>query len=367
MTPQKHQGAIYIVPTNGAGGAEQCLKMLAEVSGGKMICLRQATYGVLPLSDVYQTEVLSQKSFVWGLMLLAKALSKYRKGYVIVSSAVYINSWLGILKHIGFLKSTLVFRESTSIFLRYGGLKKASYQLAYRAGYTAADLIICQTTEMRNQFIEHNPFIPTGKVAVLTNPINLKTVSYKGNNATCDLENDKYLCAAGRLIPVKGFNSLIIAFKKISDDFPDLKLIILGEGPEKDNLLNQIENLRLSDRVILMGFVENPYPYFKNAQACIVSSLKEGFPNVLLQMMVLNNHVLSTRCAGGVETIPGIVTIEPDNTEELASGLKQVLNTKDAGTRYLFDVYLNNRNPELYLKEIFVRLKTRHPMPVEMA
>ncbi|GAA4087075.1 hypothetical protein GCM10022392_05060 [Mucilaginibacter panaciglaebae] len=282
-----------------------------------------------------------------------------------MSSTVYINGWLGLLKRIGYLKSPLVVRESTSTFLIYRGLKKITYELAYRAGYTAADLVICQTDLMREQFVQHNPFIAAEKIVVLPNPIDLKTIYDKGDNA-CDCANSKYICAAGRLIPLKGFKFLITAFKKIADDFPDLKLIILGDGPEKDSLLNQIEILKLRDRVILKGFIENPYPYFKNAKACVVSSSKEGFPNVLLQMMALNNHVLSTRCAGDVGKIPGIVTIEPNNSEELASGLKQVLTMKNEGIRNLFDIYLNNRNPELYLKEIYAHLQTTRQLAIKI-
>ena len=119
--------------------------------------------------------------------------------------------------------------------------------------------------------------------------------------------NFEFICAAGRLIPIKGFSLLINAFKPIVEKRKDLKLVILGEGPERDNLQKQIHQLGLEGSVILMGHVANPYVYFKYAKVCVVSSIEEGFPNTLLQMIALNTLVVSTLCAGGIAEIPSIL------------------------------------------------------------
>lgn len=337
-----------------AGGAEQFLKMIADTSSSPIIYLQKATEQCLVQDANVDATFLSNGSLAWGFLLLVKELFKYRKGYVILSSAVYLNAWLGLLKRIGYLQSMLIARESTSIYLRFKGIKKATYRLAYRLGYPAIRLIICQTDVMRAQFLKHNNFIAENKVITLPNPINLDLVFNKAQEDVCT-ETD-FICAAGRLISIKGFSILINAFKDVATDHINLKLIILGDGPERNVLIELIHKLKLEDRVILKGFVSNPYPYFKKAKLCVVSSIEEGFPNVLLQMIALNTAVVSTLCAGGIEDIPDIVKVKPNDKDALYAGINLMLNNSGIRDRENLDFYLNKNNHTLYLININKKL-----------
>ena len=346
---------VVVSLSDRAGGSEQFLKMIADTSSSPIIYLQKGTEQCLVQDAQINVKFLSNGSLGWGFLLLIKELFKYRKGYVILSSAVYLNAWLGILKRIGYLRSGLIARESTSIYLRFKGIKKATYQLAYRLGYPATRLIICQTDVMRAQFLKHNNFIAENKVITLPNPINLGSVLTKAQDDVC-IEGD-FICAAGRLMPIKGFSVLINAFKALSTDHINLKLIILGEGPERNELIELINKLKLQDRVILKGFVSNPYPYFKKAKLCVVSSIEEGFPNVLLQMIALNTAVVSTLCAGGIEDIPDIVKVKPNDKDALYKGMNLMLNSVPK-KRDNLDFYLNKNNHTLYLININERLNS---------
>ena len=340
---------VVISMSNRPGGTEQCLRMIAEAAEGEMIYIQKDKNHKTETESKLQPQFITSGSLRSGFLMLIRTLAPYRKGYTIFSSSVYLNGWLGILKRIGYLQSELIFRESTTIFSRFKGLKRLSYELLYYLGYPTASLIVCQTDAMRREFVKYNGFIPSDKVVTLHNPIDLETVIQKAQEGL-DEEYGDFICSAGRLITVKGFDFLIKAFNNIAHEHKGLKLIILGDGPEKNNLVQLIRQLELEDRVILKGFVENPFPYFKAARLCVVSSIKEGFPNVLLQMMALNNDVVSTLCAGGIEDIKGIIKVKPGDIDALSEGMnarfKSVTNSRTALDRYLYHLspanYINN-------------------------
>lgn len=75
-----------------------------------------------------------------------------------------------------------------------------------------------------------------------------------------------------------------------------LKLVILGEGKERDNLEKLINNLKIKDNVLLPGNVENPFVYMKYAQLFIHSSRCEGLSMVLLEALACNAPIIATNC-----------------------------------------------------------------------
>ena len=106
------------------------------------------------------------------------------------------------------------------------------------------------------------------------------------------------LIAAGALEEWKGFQDLIHAIKHIQLS-QDVKLLILGDGPLKQELQALIIELSLEDSVKLAGFVQNPLSYFKNSDIFILSSHVEGLPNVLVEAMMCGCTPVSTNCPTG--------------------------------------------------------------------
>jgi glycosyltransferase involved in cell wall biosynthesis len=104
--------------------------------------------------------------------------------------------------------------------------------------------------------------------------------------------------AAGRLAPWKGFDTLIGAMDLLKER-RTVRLMILGDGPLRAELQEQIDGLGLSDRVDLVGYVDNPLKYFREAQAFVLSSLVEGMPNVLVEAMLAGCSLVSTDCPTG--------------------------------------------------------------------
>ena len=330
MEGHKRQKILIVSLSDSAGGAEQLLLMVARTTDSQIIFLKKASSSRLFIHETAdKVRYLNSYSIFLGFLLLLKELVNYRSGFTIISSHPYLNAYLGLLKQVGFLKSQLITRECTSVFIRFSGFKRLTYKVAYLLGYRSINLLICQTSQMKVQLLENLSFLEERKVLVCENPVDLKFISRESNLPTTDvILGEQYICAAGRLIVLKGFDTLILAFSAVLKCTDNIKLLILGEGTERRNLESLIDILGLKGKVILKGFVNNPYPYYKNAKVCVVSSINEGFPNVLLQMMALNASVVSTRCAEGIADFETIRTVEVNNASQLAEAILQALEEK---------------------------------------
>lgn len=108
--------------------------------------------------------------------------------------------------------------------------------------------------------------------------------------------------AIGRLVPQKNFHLLIDAFSLVNNE-EESKLIILGEGPLRPDLEKQIDALGLNENVVLEGFVSNPYQYIIESDVFVLTSLWEGFGNVIVESLSLGLQVVSTDCNSGPNEI----------------------------------------------------------------
>ena len=112
-------------------------------------------------------------------------------------------------------------------------------------------------------------------------------------------KGQRRIVAAGRLSPEKGFDLLIEAFAKVAGRHPDWSVRILGEGPGRTDLIEQIERHGLERRVDLPGWVEDPWAEMLAADLFVLPSRYEGFPNALLEAMACGLPAVSFRCQSG--------------------------------------------------------------------
>lgn len=112
-------------------------------------------------------------------------------------------------------------------------------------------------------------------------------------------QGKKILLTVGRLNVEKDHSTLLRAFAIHKLKYPLSILIIIGEGPLKDNLAQQIKQLGLQQDVLLFGFQENPYKWMAACDVFILSSQFEGFGNVLAEAMSLGKTIVSTNCPVG--------------------------------------------------------------------
>jgi glycosyltransferase involved in cell wall biosynthesis len=106
------------------------------------------------------------------------------------------------------------------------------------------------------------------------------------------------LLAIGRMTAQKDFPTLLRTFAQVRQERP-AKLLILGDGEDRGRLETLANGLDLGDDLSMPGFVDNPYPFIKNADALVSSSAWEGLPTVLIEALALGTPVVATDCPGG--------------------------------------------------------------------
>ena len=108
--------------------------------------------------------------------------------------------------------------------------------------------------------------------------------------------------AAGRLRPQKDFPTLLQALARVVQSRP-ARLLILGEGPERDRLEARVTELSLDEHVQLPGATSNPYAYMARATAFVLPSRWEGLPTVLVEALSCGAPVIATDCPSGPREI----------------------------------------------------------------
>ena len=179
-------------------------------------------------------------------------------------------------------------------------LKDKTNRYLIKKLYPKADLILPNSQGIKSDLIE-NFSISSKNIQVVNNPIDLKRVE-KLKVQECKFPFSTFtFINIGRLHPQKNQKMLIDAFYRLND--PHSKLIIIGEGELREELEYLIESLGLSENVFLLGRQSNPFAYLSKADAFVLSSDYEGFPNVVLEALGCALPVISTDCKSGPREI----------------------------------------------------------------
>ncbi|MFT3918868.1 glycosyltransferase family 4 protein [Cloacibacterium sp.] len=138
----------------------------------------------------------------------------------------------------------------------------------------------------------------------------------------------------GRLVIDKGLKELLGAFGKVSNKFPNAKLVLVGpredeKSKTENDIFSEIEN---NQNIIAVGYQEEVRPYFAMANVFVLPSYREGFPNAVLQAGAMNLPSIVTDISGANEIIQqnenGII-IPPKNQEELEKAMVKLLTSPD--------------------------------------
>lgn len=331
---------LFVSPTAKlSGGAERVMFNLARylISKGHYITLVTMSRGFQKgWDELYEYENFkwiigeypSEKSSLIPITIELINLNRKINFDYVFSSLIQINSYLSFLKGLGFFsRSYLISRESSMVFESNKDYKKYLYKFIYKFIYGNQSLLICQTDSMKTSLITHLGFYPVDKIRVIPNPVDINFIKLKLKNNNSRPINHKYIVACGRLVKIKQFDLLIHAFAKVHSSHPEYKLIILGDGPEKLNLLAEVDKLNLENFVLFPGNVDNPFIYFHHAEIGVISSKTEGFPNVLLEMMASGiKQIVTTPCTKALNNIPNILISKDSSKFGIAKSINKAID-----------------------------------------
>jgi glycosyltransferase involved in cell wall biosynthesis len=196
-----------------------------------------------------------------------------------------------------------------------------------QSAYSSATGIIANSKDVLAS-LEGKKWVSEEKMYAIDNPVLTRTFYAKVADAVADpwLENADipFIITIGRLQKMKAHETLIKAFKIVKKKV-NCRLMIIGEGEEHDNLQKLIDSLELTSSVRLTGGMENPYPYLKAAEVFVLTSVYEGFGNVLVEALSLGKKIVATKCVGGPAYILNHgeygTLVKVGDIEEIAQGI----------------------------------------------
>jgi len=180
-----------------------------------------------------------------------------------------------------------------------GALKNTLRKIKYRRLYNAKRLITV-SEGLRHYILEDLKAKPQS-IQTIYNPFDIRTIRTLSKESLPEIPKEAYLVHIGRLdISQKRHDLLLEAYKKASTPY---KLYIVGEGEDRYKIKDMINQMGLSNSVILHGYSKNPYAWMRRAKLLILSSDFEGYGRVLTEALIVGTPAISTDCLSGPSEI----------------------------------------------------------------
>ncbi|MCW9059106.1 MAG: glycosyltransferase [Gammaproteobacteria bacterium] len=323
------------------GGAERVIITLSKklVQKGHKVSLILADASGPLLNEVDPSvQIIDLKSYragepswIFGLRTLLKLKKQLERSTpnVLLTTLTGANLVALIAKKISSSKFRLVIREAAPP----KNIRSLARRQLVRWLYPSADQIIALTTSMKNEMIA-SIGLPANKISVIGNPLDSERINELANDEQDNFEILKrkpYIISIGRLTEPKDFVTLIRATSKLPST--DINMVIIGEGPQRPMIESLIQSLNLQNRIHLLGFRSNPYPWLQAASGFVLSSRWEGHPNSLLEALHFGLPIVSTEYDLSVWSL-----LAPLSSEQFRI---VPIGDVDALSRAMTDIFIN--------------------------
>ena len=258
---------------------------MEKISGIDTIKLyKKDYYKTLPKGNFLKSRLSQIVIFISNFNLLRKLLLKEKPDFLIAHLIISLP-----------LVLFFFFKFETKLIIRISGTPKLNILRKFFWSLFSKNvhIVTCPTKSTLKKLDNLNIF-PKQKLKLLYDPIlKVKYINIKKKEKIEDrfLNND-YILSIGRLSHQKNFFLLIKAFKEILKEYPNLKLIIIGEG-ENRKMEELIDNLGLRKFVFLKGYKKNIFSYLHNCECYISASLYEDPGFTLIESGFLNKFVIA--------------------------------------------------------------------------
>ena len=292
--------------------------------------------------------------FFLTVFKLHKILKKQKPEYLIIHLITFIPMFLMVL-----------FNYETKFILRISGYPKLNIfrRTFWKIAGRKISYITTPTISTLN-LLKSNKIFPEEKIIYIPDPVlNIEQIQRKKNDIDVlesQLSKQNSLITIGRLTKQKNFGFLIDVFHELQNKHKNLNLFIIGEGEEKQKLINKINELKLTQKIFLIGYKNNVFNYLKNSKMFISTSLWEDPGFVLLEAGYCNKTVLSSNCPNGpveiLENGKNGFLFKSNSQKDFIEKFEEVMNCSDLIINKK-KILLKKKCKEFTLLNHFKRLK----------
>lgn len=248
------------------------------------------------------------------------------------------------------LRSSALLKKDCKIFINIrsnihaelselSAIKRWVRKIEIKSLYPLADQIIAVSKGVKSGLVKHFK-INKNKIEVIYNIFDVQRIHrFAKEEITFPWKDEnkelKIIVASGRLVPQKGYSYLIQTFKIIHDYNQNFRLLIMGDGILYDKLMAHIIKLNLENYITIMGFVKNPFPYYRLAKYFVSASLYEGFCRSLAEAKMCG-------------TVPVVSDCDYGPSEIITNNIDGVLVSPSDYISMANEIIALEKNPERY-------------------
>jgi glycosyltransferase involved in cell wall biosynthesis len=362
--------ALFLPRLEGGGAERAMINLaggLAAAGSAVQIVLAKATGPFLAeVPEGVAIVDLDSSSTIAAIPALIRYLRRVRPA-VVMSTLAHANASAVIACKLGCRGTRTYVREASTYPMDLPpGLRGRVLSAILPFLYRKADGVVAVSAGVADHVIATFGIDPR-QVHVIYNPVigpSLFEMAKKGaNHPWLSPGEPPVILAVGSLKRAKDFPTLLRAFASVRQ-IVRTRLIVLGEGEDRNDLEILAQTLGVKDDVSLPGFVSNPFPYMSAAAVFVLSSKTEGLPNVLIQALALGRPAVATDCPSGPREIcagnPRARLVPVGNPAAMAGAILESLSLaplEDAASEDLRRFHI----AEVTLQ--FVKLFNKQPFP----
>ena len=326
---------LFVINSIGYGGAERALVNI--LSQNKMyqgaevhVMLLDDEVRARELPDNVILHIANSKRRLWASFLNLHKYARKVRPDICISFLVRANiTNILVSKVLRSFPCVICERMhlNSHLDIQYKGVKRLLSKLLPKYCYRYADKVLGVSSGVTEDLLTHFN-VKHKNAATIFNPYDIELISKQGKLQPEFNLPKEFVISVGRLTRSKNPFLLIEAFAASKEEMP---LCILGTGELHEELTVIINNNGLQDRVLLLGYASNPFSVIARAKYFISASCNEGFPNALMETMVLGVPVIMSDCPSGpAEILTGDSKTKAYEVLQAKYGLLVPLNNIDA-------------------------------------
>lgn len=317
---------MFFTPSLQIGGIEKVFATYANylaISGYKVYYVFGNDHFDYSLFNSYVVKIslgnIRLRASLWRLM---KNVIKYSPD-VLVTGGDYPNIYCIISSLLTFKRSKILISHHSYFNVE---VNHTLSRILIKYFYNMADGVL----SVSNGITAHLESLGVRKSLCTTiyNPVDINYV-INSSNEPCNNLDHPYIIFVGRLSKVKNLKLLIDAFGILRERLKDTNLVIVGDGEEKEDLVNYVESLGLDKEILFTGPLANPYSLMAKSMLITLTSISEALPTVIIEAFALGKTVVSTPTCGAIDLLSGgeygYLTKRFDNPIEFAELMEKAV------------------------------------------